>query len=294
MNDGVSQGGSKRALVLLTLGAGLGLVLAAAGLLGSGRAPGAALPEGAVARVNDALILADDYERLVAGLERDTRRPADADARRRILDRMIEEELLVQRALELGLARVDRRVRADLVSAMIGSISADAGTADPAEPELREFYAAESGFFTQPARLRVRQIFFRVRTASEEAAAEERAAQAVRRLEAGESFEGVGKALGDREISPLPDALLPALKLLEYLGPTALRAVRELEPGGTTKAVRSGTGFHVLKLLEREVPQLPPFEAIEAQVRAEWVRRAGDRTLRAYLDELRARARIVE
>ena len=37
----------------------------------------------------------------------------------RVLDRMIDEELLGQRGLDLGLVRADRRVRADLVSAVI-------------------------------------------------------------------------------------------------------------------------------------------------------------------------------
>jgi hypothetical protein len=37
---------------------------------------------------------------------------------------------------------------------------------------------------------------------------------------------------------------------------------------------------------------VPPFEEIAAQVEAEWIRRAGDRALRGYLDELRSEARV--
>ncbi|MCA9511966.1 MAG: peptidyl-prolyl cis-trans isomerase, partial [Myxococcales bacterium] len=106
-------------------------------------------------------------------------------------------------------------------------------------------------------------------------------------LAAGEPFERVRDELGDAEISPLPDVLLPPLKLREYVGPTALRAAMELAPGGVSAPVRSGTGVHVLVLVEREDAHVPPFDEIEEQVRAEWRRRRGDDALRAYLDGLR-------
>ena len=94
-------------------------------------------------------------------------------------------------------------------------------------------------------------------------------------------------------MSPLPDVLLPATKLREYLGPTALRAAFELEVGEVSQPIRSGTGYHLLQLVERELSRTPDLSEIEEQVRTEWVRRAGDRALREYLDELRDQAEIV-
>jgi parvulin-like peptidyl-prolyl isomerase len=284
---------SRRALWLLTAGAVLGLVLAMAGLLGS-REPGLTLPGSAVARVNDAVIRRDDYQRLLAGVERDTKEPVTDAVRTRVLDRLIEEELLVQRALELGLARADRRVRADLVSAMITSVTANAEEREPDADELRDFYAEERNFFTQPGRLRVRQIFFRVRDFSQDAEAAARAARASEKLRAGEAFAEVVRALGDEEVAPLPQALLPPQKLLEYLGPTALRAALALGPGDVSDPVRSGTGYHVLQLVESEPSRVADFDEIEALVRVEWTRRTGERALREYLDDLRARAEIVQ
>ena len=116
-----------RARWLLGLGAAAGLTLAASSLLsGPGRNAGE-LPEGAVARVNDAIIRNEEYARLLAALASDRRNPLTEEDRRRLLDRLIEEELLVQRARELGVDRLDRRVRSILVSAMIDSIVAEAG-----------------------------------------------------------------------------------------------------------------------------------------------------------------------
>lgn len=281
---------SRRPVWLLALGTALGVTLAASGLLQA--SDGTSLPDGAVARVNDAFIWRDDYQRLVAGLESDTREPADEATRRRVLDRMIDEELLVQRGLELGLPNVDRRVRADLTGALIASVARDAESREPDEDELETFYEANEDFFTQPGRLHVRQVFFRVRTQAEAGDALARAREARRRLEAGEPLARVRDELGDAEISPVPDAPLPAAKLREYVGPTVLRTALELREGEHSDPVRSGTGYHVIELVERQPDAVPPLAEIRDQVRAEWLRRAGDRALRDYLDELRERAEV--
>ncbi|UCE84860.1 MAG: peptidyl-prolyl cis-trans isomerase [Deltaproteobacteria bacterium] len=287
-----AQASQSRSTVLwLAFFAAAGLALAATGLLQ--RRSASALPSGAIARVNGSVIDAESYERLIVALASDRRGElTDAD-RRRVLDRMIEEELLVQRALELGLARVDRRVRADLVSAVIASVTADAERRTPTDADLRALYDAEPEFFARPGRLRVRQIFFRVRSPDDVDAASARAEAATRRLAAGEAFEEVARALGDEPIVPIPDAPLPATKLQEYLGPSATRVALASDGSSPSAPVRSGTGFHILDVREREPRVIPPFDAIRDRLRAEWTRREGERALRAYLDELRARADLV-
>jgi hypothetical protein len=231
--------------------------------------------------------------RLVAGLERDTRGVADEKARRHVLDRMIDEEVLVQRGLELGLAESDRRIRANLTAAMIRSILVEVEDQEPSLSELGEFYREHRDFFTQPGRMRVHQIFFRVPTPSEEEAVAERAREVRSRIEPGQALVELRSEYGDPEVSPLPDVLLPAAKLREYLGPTALRAALGLEVGEVSRPIRSGTGYHLLQLVDREPPRTAPLAEIEAQVRSEWRRRAGDRALREYLDRLREEAEIV-
>ena len=43
----------------------------------------------------------------------------------------------------------------------------------------------------------------------------------------------------------------------------------------------------MLRMIEREPGRTPPLESVEPEVRAEMLRRAGDRALRAYLNQLR-------
>jgi peptidylprolyl isomerase len=286
-----NAGGGARARGLLLLGALAGLGAAAASLLGPS-AGGRGLPDGAVARVNETVIRADEVARVLAALESDRRTPLTDEDRRHVLDRLIEEELLVQHALALGLARSDRRVRADLVSAVLGSLAAAGDGYEPDEREVREFYAENRDFFAGPGRLWVRQVFVAVDGGGEEAA-RERATRAAERLRAGDAIERVRQELGSPEVAPVPDAPLPPAKLREYLGPTALLAAMDLAPGATSGPVRSAQGYHVLTLVERDPGGAPPLEEILPQVRAELRRRADDRALRERLDQLRAEADVV-
>ena len=69
---------------------------------------------------------------------------------------------------------------------------------------------------------------------------------------------------------------------------TALR----LSAGEVGDPVRSSVGYHVIQVVDREPGSTPPLAEIEEMVRAEWIRRAGDRALREYLEELHERADV--
>jgi parvulin-like peptidyl-prolyl isomerase len=175
---------------------------------------------------------------------------------------------------------------------MIRSAVVEAESETPSERELEAFYAEERERFTTPGRVRVAQLFVRVDDAARDAAARARAEQARARLAAGSPLAQVRAALGDAELSPVPDALLPPAKLREYVGPTLLRVALESPLGVWSPPVRTSAGYAVLAVLEREPASTPPLEEIREQVQAEWVRRGGDRALRRYLDELREEADI--
>ena len=228
----------------------------------------------------------------MVALASDRREPLEDEDRRYVLDRLVDEELLVQRGLELGFARLDKRVRADLVQAVIQSVVADADRREPTAAEVSEFYEENRDYFTRPGRMRVRQIWVQAGSRRPDAEARARAEEAARRLRAGEPLLQVAEALGDPIVAPVPDASLPATKLSEYLSPSVVRQLLHTEVGAVTEPLRAMGGYHVLRLVAREPAVVPPLSAIETEVRAETRRRAGDRALRRYLDELRERAHV--
>ncbi len=286
--------GARRPRWLLGIGAAVGLALATAGIVET--APGSeSLPEGAAAVVNGAVIREVDYQRALAALASDRRDPiSDAD-RQHILDRLIEEELLVQRAVDLGLDKTDPVVRNTLVSAMIETIVAGVGQTEPSDEEVAAFYEANRDFFARTDRYWVRQLRFPIRGADgqeNEAAARARAEEAGRRLREGEKLSVLARELGAGGVLPLPDGYLPATKLREYLGPTPALRATQMQTGEVSEPVRGGSAWHVLQMVERVTSPPQPLEAVTSQVRAEMRRRAGDESLRAYLDRLRDDAEV--
>lgn len=278
---------SRLPLALIAFGTLAGV--AAAWLAGSERT---ALPADAVARVNGVLLRRADYERLLAALASDRREPLGAADRRRVLDRLIEEELLLQHGIEIGLPSTDRRLREDLAAAVAAMVTAESQDARPAADELRRFYEEERQRFVRPGPVRVRQVFFRVRDLAEVPTAAARAEEAAARLQAGDDFDAVRARLGDAEPVALPDGWLSAERLYQLLGPTVSRTIHGLPVGGLSEPLRSGTGFHIVQVLDRRPDAAPPLEQIEDQVLAEYRRQAGEKALRAYLDDLRRRAEI--
>lgn len=247
------------------------------------------LPADSAAVVGDRTIRRVDFLRVLAGVEQDLRNPVDDSMRRRVLDRMIDEELLVQRALDLGLAVVDRRVRGDLTSGLIDSVVSAADQAEPSEREVRAHFEENADFFTRPGRIRAETLYFSSRADRERGAlALDRARAARDQLLRGGEFEEINQSLADAQISPPPNVLLPASKLRDYVGPSVLKELTATEVGSWTAPVESGGGVYLARLLEREPSRVPDLNEVEALVRQDLKRRRGDDALREYLDSLRA------
>jgi len=285
-----TQGAQRRARWLLALGAATGIAFAVASMLEQPGAEG--LPAGAVARVNGSVIRSHEFTRAVEALASDRRTPLTAADRRHVLDRLIDEELLVQYGLSLRLARSDRRIRSDFVSAVIAAQVASVDGYVPSEAELEDFYREHRDFFRAPGRLRVRSLWVRAEPARSASEALARARAAVARLRSGEPFDGVEAAYGDPQVAPIPDAPLPPAKLREYVGPSAVIAAAALAAGEVSDPLVSRSGVRVLLMLAKEAGDWPPLEEVAAEVRNEMKRRAGDDALRRLLDELRANGRL--
>lgn len=283
----------------LAMGAGVGALLAALGIL---RAPAAHdVPPYAVAVVNGTYILRADYDRTLNALTEALTKhegPVETTAalKQRTLDRLIDEELLIQRGMELGLAERDPQLRAQ-VSARVLEMVANAQEDDgaPDEKTLRAFYDAEPGRFRVSGRFRVDVMFFAALTAAsaeDETRVKQRALDAAARLAKGERFEDV-RAAGDPPLVVPPDAPLPVAKLQDYLGATATRAVLEIAEGKTTEPIRGSDGYRILRLVERTEGEIPAFDVVRKDVENAYRKQQEDERLRRFLERRRQSARIM-
>lgn len=268
-----------RDVLLLAIGACAGIGLAVAGLV---RPAEPALPGDAVARVDDVLISREEFE----GRLRQAAQAGVAPDPAALLDLLVEEELLLQRGLELGLVRRDSTVRAALLQVVRASARSTTADEPPDEAALRSFYRARQDRFREPARLRVEQIYFARGTPPSRA---EAAAEALAR---GEPFDEVRETLGepwDRRLPPVP---LSEAALARVLGQPLAALAFTLPQGATTEPVRAPDGIHILRVVERRDAQVPPFEAVAVRVENEWLLERAREQYRAYVDALRAQADV--
>lgn len=276
---------------LLIAGALLGLSLALGAALLETRPAIFASSDGISARVNDATISAQEFDRAVEALAGDKRNAITNADRMGVLERLIEEELLVQRGVEIGLVDSDRSVRKAIVNAMVGYVLANRSGHDPTDDEVAEFYAKNLDYFSKTTRSRVRRIFVKSGDADGNASAM-RVSEIAARLKSGEAFGDVAADLSDPILPGVPDTLLPPAKLREYLGPTLTQTALSMPKGSVSQPIRSGSGHHFLYVVDVKKEVSPPLVEVRAQVVAEYKRRSDDEALRDYLNWLKSEADI--
>ena len=107
------------------------------------------------AKIEDRLIPFERYEMQLEGLANDKRSPLTKKDKEYVLERMIEEELLIKRAIDLGMLENNPMASGTIVQQMIKNIISEGSRIEPEEKELIEFFEENIGFFTKANRLRV-------------------------------------------------------------------------------------------------------------------------------------------
>lgn len=92
-----------------------------------------------------------------------------------------------------------------------------------------------------------------------------KAQRALQRARAGEDFAALARELSDAADRVNGGQL--GLRTADRYPPLFLEAVRTQTPGDVVGPVRSGAGFHVIKLLERRVSGLPPTTVTQSRAR---------------------------
>lgn len=282
-----SRRSDQHRVALLVGGALTGLVFAGIGLVTKWSVATDSLPPGAVARVGDRLVTELELERVALDLATDKRTPADGD-REYSLQRIIEEELLVQRGVELGFQDTAPNIRKALAAAVIAQVIAEAEAAAPSRKELRAFYDTDATFFAQSERWRVRWL----RAHKENPPIQTK--QAVDGPLSAPCSSADAIHSGDLEpVYELPNSLLPLGKLMDYMGPALARQATRMQPGECSAPVLVDDVYHVLYLEEYQPGQIPDFDSIVDVVESEYIRRTGEKALLDYLQWLRGRTEIV-
>jgi parvulin-like peptidyl-prolyl isomerase len=270
---------SRADLILLTIGAIA--VLVALYVIKFGHSSDTRLASNVVASVEGRLIPLDRYEALLADMAADSKDPLDASDRQFALDRLVDEELLVIRAVELRLDRSDPMVRKAMAATLIESIVNQAESLKPDEMTLRQFHEENRGFFTASASQLIH--WYRGPIPVDTNHTMQSLSEAVKIGD----VEHALHTFGLERVEILPEQPLNLSKTREYLGPTLAGAVQTLEPGQWSAPLIVDAQLHILYLAAQGPGWEPSFEDIRDQVLAEFRRRQGEQALRRYLANLR-------
>jgi hypothetical protein len=279
--------GARRAWLLA--GVLVGCLMGAAQILHDLRMP-VRLLDGVAARVNGREIDSGSIERTVAGSDA-ALRATGAAAGNRVLARMIDEELLVQQALDSGAAQTDPEVRAALVRAAINRVNTETAALPVTRGDVEAYFAAHRTAYATATRYEVTPLYFEAGQFPKLSAARQRAEAAREGFRAGQPVELLARAADTLPFVP-PGELATAGTLVNYFGSTVVNSIGEVRIGGSTPPIDFGRGVLVVYVSRRIDGEIPALESIESLVAADLLREQQETALARLLDSLHKAAHI--
>jgi len=218
-------------------------------------------------------------------------RRSESATRHDVLSRMIDEELLVQHALDSGAAETSPEVRAALVRSAITRVNAEAAAGPISGHELEEYFKAHSSQYATSSRLEVTPLYFQSQTFPDLTAAQSRAEAARAQLNAGIAINQVIDKADRLPFIP-PGQLVTVRTLANYFGPVNAQLLEQMTPGQTTAPAPLGHGILIIYLNRKAPPQIPSLASVHELVLADAMRERQEQALEDLLTSLHKSARI--
>jgi len=281
----------RRARVRLLAATAVGALLAACGE-GDPGAHSATAPPDVVAVVNGEAITRDAFEHYAESAAGESGSAAgDREARRRWLLRMIDEELLIQRGIALGVHRSDPAARRAVLSAVIAAVTSPPEGAEPDEAVLRSYYEQNAERFAGSEQFAVDVVLVSDRGRSD-AEARGEAEKSASQLREGEDVNALLASYPYASALATAAPPLPLESLAQRAGSAAAAALAQLQPGEVSDPVRDEAGYAVVALRERQAARSSPFDEVRGEVRSAYLRQRREQALREALEALRRDAEI--
>lgn len=287
LRETLSQVNSRRSFILLAVGAIVGLGIAGFGLFKSGGTSSTVVAPENVATVNQRPILQTDFVAQLESLYSVPISKATKEQKLQVLNDMIKEELLVQRAMALDFEGTDPDVRAAMVAGVEQQVAANVTASEPADKVLQPFYEAhKSDYVTDGSMTAIDLILPKSDLAKAQSAAKAiRSAGAANALAAAAPFGMISsKKLNGEEFNF-------AAKI--HLGPALYAKVETLRSGEVSEPIIDGPDVHVVAMLKNDASLQLDFKAARERVMADYKREEIARVQKAQVKFLRSKAQVL-
>ena len=231
----------------------------------------------AIARVGEKEISRQRFEEIIKVLDDQSNSELTLEKKNLIRERLIDEELLIQRAIELDLVRNDSLVKGNVIQTMFQHIINSSELVEPSEAELREYFSKEKNYFSSGRRYKLKNYTFRNLDDAE---------TAINLLNQSD-LESFLKLVETESAIDLPNVFLTTQKIRDYLGPKVLDELPSLEKGGFSNIFEINEVPSIVICIDILLDNNPKFEEIAEQIKNKFIRDREDSLVKEYIENLR-------
>ena len=288
----MSEVNPRRSLILFALGAALGLGIAGFGLFTAVGTKISGVPAEDVAMINGRHILKSDF---IAQTQVETALPFDQttkEQRLKVLNEMIDEELLVQRGLEVDLAASDPDVRMAEVTGVQLQVDADVLAQAPSDEQLAAYYAAHKDKYSGEGIMALRDLVIRPDENTPPDQLMVKAKQAADAFRKGGESDNIAATYDLKDSGKLDRGDLFDFAVRIRLSPTLYAVAQKLLAHQASDPITDGGLVHVLLMEKHEVPAERSFAEARDAVLQDFKKDEQARVETANLQYLKGKADI--
>ena len=286
-----------RSALLPAAGIIVGLLCAGIGLFQRTPREAARVPPGYVALVNQkGILLSDLIAQSMAEFGKSFAEVTPQE-RARVLREMIDEELLVQRAVVLDLPETTTEVREAMTGGVNAQVAAPVLALEPTDEQLRAYYDAHRSKYTADGSMTVRDLVLHIGgyENADQTAAQARidATEAVYQLRSGASIDYLMEHFGFVDSGRMQNGTEPDFAAKLHLGDTLYAIAATLHEGDISDPVSDKDGLHVLVMERRRLPSTADFTSARNAIYADYREDISKAAQRENVRILRTQAQII-
>ena len=267
---------------LLLLASIIGTLLAIYSIMDSNKNY-SSLPDNVAAVVNDKIIPSERYQTVIQLIKNDKRDDLTDIDRKMALERIIEEELLVQYAYQNGFLEADDLLRKSIVRSVVDSIAEQSISVIPNEKTLRDFYQDNLPLFTIDEQ-------FRIVILSSQNRSDINAGKII--WQDSYDIPLLMNEIGSIKKLEISSDFISKYRLGTLIGPLLRDVVLSLKLGETSEPLETIYGYSIVTLIDKKDRVVPDFKEINEIVLQEYKRRQRETILNDLLSDLKRQSDI--
>ena len=267
---------------LLLLASIIGTLLAIYSIMDSNKNY-SSLPNNVAAVVNDKIIPSERYQTVIQLIKNDKRDDLTDIDRKMALERIIEEELLVQYAYQNGFLEADDLLRKSIVRSVVDSIAEQSISVIPNEKTLRDFYQDNLPLFTIDEQ-------FRIVILSSQNGSDINAGKII--WQDSYDIPLLMNEIGSIKKLEISSDFISKYRLGTLIGPLLRDVVLSLKLGETSEPLETIYGYSIVTLIDKKGRVIPDFKEINEIVLQEYKRRQRETILNDLLSDLKRQSDI--